>query len=420
MKTMIQGTIENKVVTLHRKRVLILAYALSPDLGSEYRSAWELVSQISQHHDVTVLFGDSDALMGSFEYFDRHLDQNVITFDAVKVHATKWQVLLAKKMRRMPWALAFPILLHTWHKKAFLVAQKLHQDAPFDIAHQIGPIGFRNPGYLWKLDCHTYWGPIGGAQFINTRMIKNRKSLYFAEAIIRNLSVSLQAFSPYIKNAAKGFDRLSFATIENADYFFKNYQRTGPVVSDQGLFEVSESEHIEGSNATVNVTWAGSLTPRKNVDALIDVIKQSRANVKFNILGGGPRETEIRALAMQFPNVNYCGFLSRSDVMQVLNESHAILLTSLSEANTAILFEAIENNCIPIVPRTNGFVSVLNDEVGYLIDQSDYQSAVLQTVDALHALTDINIRRAMRDKLQCHKRTLTWVALSAAHMSQYE
>lgn len=417
---MSQSTVENKVVSLRRKRVLILAYALSPVLGSEYRSAWELVSQISKHHDVTVLFGDSDALMGSFECFDSHVDQNPITFNAVKVNAANWQVLLAKKMLRMPWALAFPILLHTWHKKAFLVAQKLHQDEPFDIAHQIGPIGFRNPGYLWKLDCDTYWGPIGGAQFINTAMIKNKKSLYFAEAIVRNLSVSLQAFSPYIKNAAKGFDRLSFATIENADYFFKNYQRTGPVVSDQGLFDVSDSAHIKGSGETVNVTWAGSLTPRKNVDALIDIIKQSRDNVIFNILGGGPREAEIRAIATQFPNVNYCGFLSRSDVMQVLSESHAILLTSLSEANTAILFEAIENNCIPIVPRINGFVSVLNDEVGFLIDQSDYQSAVLQTVDALHALGDIGTQHTMLDKLKFHKRKLTWEALSAAHMSQYE
>jgi glycosyltransferase involved in cell wall biosynthesis len=403
-----------------RKRVLIVAYALSPVLGSEYRSAWELVKQISKHHNVTVVFGDSDSLMGSFEHFDCYAAANEISFRAIKVEASKHQMMLANRMRSMPWALAFPALLRIWHKSAFEIAKRLHDEEPFDVAHQLGPIGFRNPGYLWKLDCHTYWGPIGGAQYINTKMIKNKNNFYFAESIIRNLSVKIQSLSPYIKKAARGFDRVSFATIENADYFAKNYQRTGPIVSDQGLFEVAGATLAKGRGDTISVTWAGSLTPRKNIDLLIDIVKKSTTNVQFNILGGGSREPDICALAAEFPNVNYRGSLPRTEVMQVLAESDAILLTSLSEANTAILFEAIENDCIPIVPRINGFVSVLNDDVAYLIDQGDYEGAISQTLDAFACLADHDTRAKLRSGLQTHKSNLTWEALTAAHLSQYE
>lgn len=64
-------------------------------------------------------------------------------------------------------------------RDAYKLACTLHQENPFDVAHQLGPIGFRNPGYLWKLNCRTIWGPIGGAQFINLRMIKNVRVNYF-------------------------------------------------------------------------------------------------------------------------------------------------------------------------------------------------------------------------------------------------
>lgn len=406
--------------TTYKKRVLIVAYALSPVLGSEYRSAWELVKEFSQHHHVTVLFGDSDGLMGHFEHFDRHEFNNEHHFRAIKIHATKSQISLAKIMLKMPWSLAFPLLLKSWHRKAFEIAKSLHEECPFDVAHQLGPIGFRNPGYLWKLDCHTYWGPVGGAQLINTKMIKNKNSLYIFEAMIRNLSVRLQVMSPYIAQATNGFDRISFATIENANYFRKNFNREGPLISDQGLINDTKKTYPKSKVDTLIVTWAGSLTARKNVDALIEVIKNSPSNIHYNILGSGPREADLRSLEKQLPNLNYHGPIPRTEVFEKLRISDVILITSLSEANTAILFEALECDCIPVVPRINGFVSVLNNDVAYLIDQTNFEHTVTQIVEALSTLTNSHTRKKYIQKIRKHKGLLTWRMLSQSHLSQYE
>lgn len=404
-----------------KKNLLIMAYALSPLLGSEYRSAWELVNHFAKDFNLTVIFGDSDGLMGSFKNFDAFAEGNNINFKAIKVEPKKWQIFIAKIMLRKPMSLLFPMLLKSWHKYAYRIAKALHDDVPFDIAHQLGPIGFRNPGYLWRLNCHTYWGPIGGAQYVDIRMIKKKMSFYFFEAIFRNIATRLQAHSPYISRAAKKYDRVSFATLENAEYFKKHFDRFGPVISDQGLYD--DAVHIlrRGEHKRVfTVAWAGSLVPRKNVDGLLDVIRESPKSIRFNIMGSGPLKPQVIAIDNEFPNVNFMGVKNRTELMDIFSESDAILITSLSEANTATLFEAIENDCVPIVPRINGFVSVLNEDVAIFINQGDYKMSVKKTVEALKFLASDTVLDSKLNALKEYKPLLTWGLIAKSHILEYQ
>ncbi len=407
-------------VAAPRKRVLIVAYAISPVLGSEYRSAWELVQIFSQKHEVTLLFGDSDGLMGSFAHFDKYAEDKALPYRAIKIEPSERQQRMARRMLRMPLGLFFPMLLRQWHKQAYAVAKELHAEQPFDVVHQLGPIGFRNPGYCWQLDCHSYWGPIGGAQYIDTRMILNKSSSYYLEALFRNLSVRLQKFSPYIARAAKRFDRLSFATVENEAWFAENFGRHGPVISDQGV-DLTELPPLsrKSEGRALRVAWAGSLIPRKNVAAMLDIVAAAPEDVIFDLVGDGPLAADVQAAAARHPNLHFHGRLPRAQVISLLQAADVILLTSLSEANTAILFEGLENGCIPVAPRINGFVSTINDKVGYLIDQGDHDKAVSQAADAIASLRDPALRVQMRKALDEHLPTLSWAAMAEIHEAQY-
>lgn len=400
-----------------KQQLLLVAYAFSPVLGSEYRSPWELLKKISLDYDVTLIYGDSDGLIGSFDNMNEYLKKNKLNFEAIALPLSDFQKSIAKLMLKAPWALFFPLLLKSWHKKAFMLAKRLHSSKSFDIAHQLGPIGFRNPGYLWKLDCHTYWGPIGGAQYINLKMIKNKKSTYYLEALVRNFSVKIQSKFSYIANAARGFDRVSFATTENKEYFSRYFSRTGPVISDQGLY--LNNKKTEKSNDKLKIGWAGSLTSRKNVDALIDVISLSSSNIEFHIMGTGPKYNEIKRISLERDNVNFYGKVKRDYLMKVLRNIDVILLTSLSEANTAILFEAIENDCIPIVPNVNGFATTINNDVGFLIEQFEYNDSINRIIEALNILEVKVNRQKYYNSLLKYKKNLTWEYLSSVHMEQY-
>ena len=55
-------------------------------------------------------------------------------------------------------------VLRRWHRRAYRVARRLHEQLGFDLVHQVTFCGYREPGYLWKLDVPFVWGPIGGTQ----------------------------------------------------------------------------------------------------------------------------------------------------------------------------------------------------------------------------------------------------------------
>ena len=46
------------------KKILVLAYCVSPTRGSEYAVAWNYITRMSKYHKLTVLYGISGEQMG--------------------------------------------------------------------------------------------------------------------------------------------------------------------------------------------------------------------------------------------------------------------------------------------------------------------------------------------------------------------
>ena len=60
-----------------------------------------------------------------------------------------------------------------WQKRAYQQALKILSTNKIDIIHQLNMIGFREPGYLWKIkDIPFVWGPVGGLGFIPFSFLK--------------------------------------------------------------------------------------------------------------------------------------------------------------------------------------------------------------------------------------------------------
>lgn len=418
--TSVAPSAEKKPCASGRLRVLIIAYAYSPSKGSEYRHAWELSRELAQHHNVTLLFGDSDGLMGSFSSYDRFVAANEDPVQAIKVRSSATEMAIARLMLRMPFSLFFAFLLRRWHHRAFRVAAALHTDRAFDVVHQLGPIGFRNPGYCWKLDALTYWGPIGGAQYVNLRMVRRKLSLYFFEALLRNIDVWLKRFSPYVRTAARKFDRVSFATPENQTYFMRYFGRFGEIISDQGLHPRSGVDpRTVVPDARLVVAWGGTLNARKNVDLLIAIAERSPQNVAFRVMGDGPMRNVLERAAKANSKITVLGQLARQEVQEVLGDADAILLTSLSEANTAILFEGLENGCVPIAPKINGFAACLNDSFAVTYPNDTWEETVAAAVGGIAQLLDPDVLAQKRGHLASARESLTWRALAIKHMRCY-
>src|SRR5262249_8149103 len=97
------------------------------------------------------------------------------------------------------------------------IAAKLHAEQQFDLVHQVNLCGFREPGYLWKLDAPFVWGPVGGAQNFPWRFLGEVGWRGAAREVLRSLVNNVQLrFAPRVWRAAHRAPFLLAATPTNA------------------------------------------------------------------------------------------------------------------------------------------------------------------------------------------------------------
>ena len=173
-----------------RKRILVGAYAISPARGSEPGVGWQICSRLARFHDVTVLCSPGvpgpDANCSRDEiaqHVARHGAIDGLTLKFVEPPPLSWlfqrETMLCRRTLYYAGAAA-------WQRAAYSIAADLHVDQPFDLVHHLNITGYREPGYLWKLNAPFVWGPIGGASNYPGKyfdLLSRKERLFYA---IRN------------------------------------------------------------------------------------------------------------------------------------------------------------------------------------------------------------------------------------------
>lgn len=407
------------------QKILVGAYAFSPTLGSEFAQGWNYVQNMKADYRLTVLVGSSDGRMGDFS----QLDHPAVTALAGEVEIVAirpdWFCNLIKWLdvtMGMHWL--FVLGLRRWHWLAYRTASRLHRQQPFAAAHQLGPVGFRNPGYLHRLDIPSYWGPIGGFQYIDLHMAVRSSPKYGAISVIRNISTYIAARSGYVRSAVRGFSRLSFATETNRRNFAALYRVAGPVLSDQATAGAAATVDAASKRPSppLRVIWCGSVDARKNIRLLIDIaerLHQMDSPVDITVIGSGAMLSGAirRVENLQLARLRFTGQIPRTEVQGLFRNAHILCFTSLSEANTSTFFEALEAGCVPFALDLDGFSSNITDDIGYKIDIGPGWWAVVEDyAGKLDALSNDPVRllqfsQAVQAALPAH----SWQALAGRH-----
>ena len=141
------------------KHILVLAYAISPIRGSEYSVAWNYITHMSQYHQLTVLYGTSGDHLGDTGELETYMQKNPLPntrFVFVKAKkSTNWINYFNKKGI---WVYTFYLAYKQWHKSVYKKAEEILKEEQIDLIHYISPIGYREPGYLWKIKLPYIWG----------------------------------------------------------------------------------------------------------------------------------------------------------------------------------------------------------------------------------------------------------------------
>ncbi|MDN5288725.1 MAG: glycosyltransferase [Mucilaginibacter sp.] len=375
-----------------KKKILISAYAISPVRGSEYASAWNTVVHLAQQHDLWVIYGMSDDYMGDTQTMLKYVEDNPmpgVEFIEVQPGRLAKTITLLDKAG-FGWCFYFAYYL--WQKQAYNATLKVLESVDIDVVHQLGPIGFREPGFLWQLNKPMVWGPIGGMNVINKKLLNGKPLLTRFKYSVKYMINRVQLNSARVKKAFAQSGVLIAATKNGQRTIAEKFNRESYHLPDTSVLNSVSivTDKFKNIDKQVQLVWSGSHIARKNLEMCLDVLAATdQTNWILNVLGKGPLTAKLQEKAASLGVSNHIiwhGHLKRDNAVRVMAGAHLHIITSIAEDNPAVVFEAMSYGVPTLTIDHCGMKDVVCNHCGIKISVDDYPVMVSNMSAALNSL----------------------------------
>lgn len=360
--------------------VLINAYAVSPNWGSEPGMGWNWIVNIARHCNVFVI------TEGEWKKEILEAVAKLPQKDNIHFYFNP----LPDKVRKMCWNQGdwrFYWYYAKWQKRTLEIARQIIADNHIDVMHQLNMIGFREPGYLWKIkDIPLVWGPVGGVANIPTAYLKGAGWKMNLFCRLKNFISDMQfRFHPRVRAAVKRSAMI--AAMKEVQAAIKRvYGKDIPVINETGTYptDTRETNKPSSNPDTLNVLWVGKFDFRKRLDlALKTVAETKNPNIKLTVCGTDSEQQvdEYKNLASSLgiaEQVNWMGKVDHDRILGLMRASDLFLFTSISDATSTVVLEAVTAG-LPILSfNTCGFGPLVKDFAGVAIELSTPDESVAE------------------------------------------
>ena len=392
--------------------ILINAYACSPNMGSEPGMAWNWCVNLAKHCELHII------TEGEFR------DKIELTLPALPQGKNMhfYYNPVSEEIRKMCWNQGdwrFYIYYGKWQKKTLEIAKEIIKQHHIDLIHQLNMVGFREPGYLWSIKEKPFvWGPIAGLGSIPFSFLKGGGIKFTLFYLIKNQITKLQLkYSSKVNAALKKADILITATPESGDIIQKTHHIESIQINETGCSTKENTSNTRKEDSSFDILWVGRFIYTKQLKLALNVIKEIKnlKNIRFHIVGQAFKEEETqtyKSYATTLGIDNICiwhGQIPNNQVMELMRKSHIFFFTSIFEATSTVILEAIQNK-LPIVCFDRcGFGPIVDSNIGRKIPLSTPQNAVK---DFSREITDLyNHREQLQEMAEnCSKKQqeLSW------------
>lgn len=145
------------------------------------------------------------------------------------------------------------------------------------------------------------------------------------------------------------------------------------------------------------VFFGGRLTVQKGVDILLKaawIYSQTDESPLTLIAGDGDLRSQLQSLAKQLKlkSVHFLGYQSEQMMAKLYNIADVVVIPSLFEPFGRIAIEALACGTPVIASKVGGLVSIVNEQVGYLIEVGDYTALAEKVITCLRDRFKAKIR----------------------------
>lgn len=360
--------------------VLISAYAVSPNLGSEPAVGWNWTIELAKYCNVHVI--TESEFKNDIEEALQHIPQK----DNIRFYFND----IGEKARKMCWNQGdyrFYYYYKKWQKKTCDIALEIIENNKIDIIHQLNMIGYREPGYLWKIKNIPYvWGPIGGFNFVKASFLS---SLGFKKAIFytfKNLVNIIQAITnPRVRKSIKRANLLLAASGSTQIAIENFYNKKSTILNETGCYVRNKVSELDSKSIKeFRIVWVGRFIPTKLLNLALEAIKKVEhlENLKFHIVGAGANDSvtnKYKDYAKKLCIENICVWHNKvphEEVDQIMNKSHLLFFSSIVEGTSHVVLEAIANNLPILCFDCCGHGEIVTENIGRKISLTNPQKSV--------------------------------------------
>lgn len=376
-----------------RPRVIVSAFALSPSRGSEAGVGWNICSRLGRYCDITVLYGENDhRLQYAHEvakYLDEHGPVPGVSFVAVEHPPLSKACQVVHDAGFWP---AYYVGYASWQRAALRVAQRLAAAEPFDLVHHLNMIGFREPGYTWRMGIPFVWGPIGGAASVPWRFVPLLGARGAAFNTARNLVNLFQMrFARRARAASRAARHIWAVSPADERLVREVWGARAELMLETGTNPQPAARHRSyAGDRPLRLVWSGNHEPAKALPLVLDAIARlPRRSVHLDVLGAGSETEGWRAQAAKLQlneHVNWLGRLSHADALRTVAESDVMMFMSLKEGTPHVILEALSLGVPVVCHDAFGMARAVTDSCGIKIPMRSPHESVDGAAAALARL----------------------------------
>jgi glycosyltransferase involved in cell wall biosynthesis len=398
--------------------ILINAYACSPEMGSEPGMGWNWCVNLAKHCELHIItegeFRDNieAALPNLPQRNNMHFYYNPVS----------------EKIRKMCWNQGdwrFYKYYREWQWKTYLIAKKIIQKHHIDVIHQLNMIGFREPGYLWKIKNIPFiWGPIDAKESFPTTFLKDASFKTKLFISLKNAITKYQLkYAKRVHLAARQATYVISASSNSQQAIRKYFHIESPLLNETGCYIQDHPIIDKSKKEDFDILWVGKLDFRKQLNiALCSIARAQNRHFKLHIVGGG-NNSFYQMLAKKLGIEKQCiwhGSISHKQVQKFMQKSDIFFFTSIAEGTPHVVLEAIGNNLPVLCFNTCGQGDCVNENIGIKIELSNPEQSIQEFSSILNDLEKKRYSlQMMSEKCKQRQIELSWTEKALQMLNLY-
>jgi glycosyltransferase involved in cell wall biosynthesis len=319
-----------------RPRVLLMAFACDPQLGSEPEVGWQWVRNIARSCDVWVITdGAHQAAV------DAHLRLHPDPVIHMIYHR------LARPLNRLQRGrIAMNVYYYLWELSAVPKVRRLHRHVGFDLAQHITYVRYWMPSAAAALDVPFVWGPVGGGESAPPLFRREMRPRHRLLELARSLARRIFEWDPLVRLTARRATVAIAVTAETAACVRRLGVRHVEVLPAIGYVPWAANDALPGgAPRAFRFISIGRLLHWKGVDLAIRAFAAAGLpGARLLIVGDGPERLRLHALAEALGlagRIDFTGELPRTEVRNLLTDSDVLVHPSLHDSGGAVCLEAM-------------------------------------------------------------------------------